>query len=554
MKIGILGYGKEGQCAEKYFTAKGQEVNVFDNFTNDDLPRFGLNSYHLILRSPSVHPQPGWSSMTKYFFDHCPCKIIGVTGTKGKGTTASLITALFEALGQKVWLVGNIGTPALEVLDQIQADDVVVYEMSSFQLWDLEKSPHIAVVLGIEPDHLNVHDDYEDYINAKANITKYQTAEDYCIYYKPNPDSKIIAKISEGKRIPYPVKSARLQKALDFLTIPGKHNRENAEAALLAVAAFYNQTLLEFIRQYPNDIKLTFERFQGLPHRLQCLRELNHVKYYDDNFATTASSLAVALNAFPDRKIVLIAGGRDKTDNQDLPEIIDLIRKHQVAKTILIGESGHLLAEQLPDAIVAESLAEAVEQAQIAAEQIAREIQVSKPAQDTTSSQNENPDQDIIDDAKQDSDTADTNKKSTTKAETVKNIRPLRANDLPPQLPKKRKYRRRQTKLVPKALEPDDSVVVLMSPAAASFDMFESVYDRGTQFQKLVRNLKSAQPEPEAEPAQPNSEARPIEPKSASSESAQTKAKPTQTKKSTAKSKQSATPKQSAKAQPQEKS
>lgn len=470
MKIGILGYGKEGQCAEKFFTAQGHEVSVFDSFTNDELPRFGLNSYNLVLRSPSVRPQPGWSSMTKYFFDHCPCKIIGVTGTKGKGTTSSLITALFEALGQKVWLVGNIGTPALEVLNDIKEDDVVVYEMSSFQLWDLEKSPHIAVVLGIEPDHLNVHEDYEDYINAKANITKHQTADDYCVYYKPNPDSKIIAKISEGKKIPYPVKSARLQKVLDFLSIPGQHNRENAEAALLAVAAFYNQTLLEFIRQYSNDIKLTFERFQGLPHRLQYLRRLNRVKYYDDNFATTSSSLAVALNAFPDRKIVLIAGGRDKTDNKDLPEIAQLIQDHKVAKTILIGESGHLLAEKVPNSIVVESLADAVAQAQIEAERLAQKVSETNRDSDTTS---------------------DSGK---TEAETIEPTASVHTENLL-ETPKKRKYTRRQPKLEPKAMAPDNSVIVLMSPAAASFDMFENVYDRGAQFQNLVQNLKSTQPD-----------------------------------------------------------
>ena len=175
MKIGILGYGKEGKSAEKYFKTKTNEIEIIDNFTTEELQQKDFSQFDLILRSPSVHPQSNFSSMTKYFFDHCPCPIIGVTGTKGKGTTCSIITDLLKNLDKNVYLIGNIGNPALDILDQLGTNDIVVYEMSSFQLWDLHKSPHIAVILGIEPDHLNVHDNYTDYINAKANIAKHQS-------------------------------------------------------------------------------------------------------------------------------------------------------------------------------------------------------------------------------------------------------------------------------------------------------------------------------------------------------------------------------------------
>lgn len=451
MKIGILGYGKEGQCAEKYFRAQDHEVVVFDQFSREDLPSLNLTGCDLILRSPSVHPQANWSSMTQYFFEHCPCKIIGVTGTKGKGTTCSIITKLFQALDQKVWLVGNIGTPALEVLDQISKDDVVVYELSSFQLWDLKRSPHIAVVLGIEPDHLNVHDSYEDYVNAKLNITKYQTPEDYCIYYKPNPDSKIIAKMSAGERIPYPGKSAKLRKALDNLAIPGQHNRNNAEAALLAVATWFKMSLKDFLKQFSADIANTLSEFEGLPHRLQFVRELNGVQYFDDNFSTTPTSLTVALDAFPEQKIILIAGGRDKTAGQDLPEIKQIIQDHQIDKLILIGESGHELALTIPEAAVAESLADAVAQARTAAEEIAAELARTK--QSTEKQPASKP--------------AEQQAKTATKTTAKKNTP--------------------SDEEVP-ASAPD--VIVLMSPAAASFDMFDNVYDRGSQFQKLVQELQ----------------------------------------------------------------
>lgn len=180
MNIAILGFGKEGKSAEKYFTGKNHEVAIFDDFTLEDLTKTNFDGFDLILRSPSVHPHSGWSSITRYFFEHCPCPIIGVTGTKGKGTTCTLITDLLRNLNESenknkttanrnIYLVGNIGTPAIDILDRLCPDDIVIYEMSSFQLWDLEKSPHVAVILGIEPDHLNVHDDLDDYVSAKSN-------------------------------------------------------------------------------------------------------------------------------------------------------------------------------------------------------------------------------------------------------------------------------------------------------------------------------------------------------------------------------------------------
>lgn len=417
MQILLLGYGKEGKSSETYFQNQGNEITVLDNFTNSDLEQIDATKYDLILRSPSVHPQAGWSSMTKYFFDHCPCPVIGVTGTKGKGTTCSIITAILQELGQKVWLVGNIGTPALDVLDKIQPQDVVVYEMSSFQLWDLEKSPHIAVVLRIEPDHLNIHDDFADYVNAKANITAHQSSQDYCIYNQQNSTSSEVAQKSAGTKLPYPIttKIPLLEEVLSVLNIPGEHNRENTEAALLAVSTYYDKTLDELLSDRKDEIKNALAKFKGLPHRLEFVRELNQVKYFDDNFCTNTASLEVALKAFPRLDIVSIIGGRDKTDNEDLPEIIKLVREHS-AYTILIGESGHAIAKTLqhsaqiaPDKY---TMAETLEDAVLVAKQQAEKlVQSNYPA------------------------------------------------------------------------------IVLMSPAAASFDMFENVYDRGSQFQNIVRKL-----------------------------------------------------------------
>ena len=185
MKIAILGYGVEGKSVERFFSNDpNNSFKIFEKITKEEAASTDFSEFDLVFRTPSLHPEPfsNWTSSTRYFFQHCPAPIIGVTGTKGKGTTCSFAAAILKAMGKTVHFLGNVGIPSLDVLPEIKADDVVVYEMSSFQLWDLEKSPHISVVLRIEPDHLDVHDGFEDYVNAKSNIVAHQTADDYCIY------------------------------------------------------------------------------------------------------------------------------------------------------------------------------------------------------------------------------------------------------------------------------------------------------------------------------------------------------------------------------------
>lgn len=409
MNIAILGYGKEGQAVENYFKNLGEKTQTFNNFTREELKKLDLSDFDLVFRSPSVPPlDPNWTSATKYFFDNCTCKIIGVTGTKGKGTTCSLIASTLESLGKTVHLVGNIGNPAINDLNKIQPDDIVVYEMSSFQLWDLNVSPNISVILGIEPDHLNVHKDFNEYIDAKSNITRHQKSEDSCIYNIYNEFSKKIANTSPAKKIPYPLSNrpANLDKLLDSLYIPGQHNRDNAEAALSAVAAFYNKSLTSLINEHFSELQTGLNNFHGLPHRLELIRELNGIKYYDDSFSTNVASTKVAVNAFPNNDLVMIVGGSSKTNYTDLPELSKLLDSENVKKVILIGESGHKLFEDYKNKkfILFETLEDAVKKAKSEAESLANPI-------------------------------------------------------------------------------------VLMSPSAASFDMFESVYDRGDRFVNIVKSL-----------------------------------------------------------------
>ncbi len=408
MKIALLGYGKEGQSTEKYFKShfNNLECDTFDSFTYDEIKMKDFSDYDMVFRSPSVPPLglPNETSMTKYFFDHCPCQIIGVTATKGKGTICSFIKSILSALKKDVHLVGNIGNPAIDILDDLKKDSVIVFELSSFQLWDIDKSPHIAVIGQLEPDHLNVHKDYDDYLSAKSHITKYQTADDFLIYFKNNPDSIKLSKCSKAQKIPYPFDIPEDVK--NAIMIPGKHNKENAIAAISAVACYKNISPDEFLTANMAEIISGLRSFKGLPHRLEFLRELNNVKYYDDNFSTNPSSTRVAIASFPSDNLIVIIGGRDKTDYRDLPEIYEILQSPQVKKIVLIGESGHELAKNYQDYrfIVSKSLKEAVDVAKAEAEKL-------------------------------------------------------------------------------------NKAIVLMSPSAASFDMFKNVYDRGDQFQTIVNNL-----------------------------------------------------------------
>ena len=215
MKIAIAGYGVEGESSFRYFSQDKSNQITIVNETTPEVPIPSgvasiigenvfekLQDFDLVVRTPGLSPHKiktngkVWSG-TNEFFDKCPATIIGVTGSKGKGTTASLIASILEEAGKKVWLIGNIGKPALDVLKDVQPEDYVVYELSSFQLWDLEKSPHIAIVLFIEQEHLNVHKDMAEYVAAKANITKHQTATDLLIYNKSN---KYCSEISSNSR------------------------------------------------------------------------------------------------------------------------------------------------------------------------------------------------------------------------------------------------------------------------------------------------------------------------------------------------------------------
>lgn len=367
MKVCIAGYGAEGKVNYEYWSKLGYDVAIADERTEvEDLPEgvhtiLGegafekLHDYDLVVRTASLNPARIFThgkiwSATNEFFAKCPAKIIGVTGTKGKGTTCTLIAEILKAAGKKVHLVGNIGVPALRELDDIKEEDIVVFELSSFQLWDLEKSPETAVVLMIEPDHMDVHASMEEYVDAKANITIHQTSEDVLVYHPSNKYTGEIASSSKARKVKYmsdegaDVKNGqviidgKIICKTEEVGLLGEHNLQNICAAVTAAWRY---------TQDADAIKKAVIQFKGLPHRLEFVRELNGVTYINDSFSSAPGATVAAIKAFK-KPVILIAGGYNK--GVDYSVLATLASELQnLKKVLLIGDVknsvAHLFSE-----------------------------------------------------------------------------------------------------------------------------------------------------------------------------------------------------------------
>jgi UDP-N-acetylmuramoylalanine--D-glutamate ligase len=371
MKVAILGFGLQGKSSFDYFSKDpGNEITICDKRTelelpNEARPRLGddyltkLDEFDLIVRSPSVHPAEivrandesilqKITTNTNEFFKACPSKnIIGVTGTKGKGTTSMLITKMLRASGKNVHLGGNIGTPPLDMLGEINPEDWVVLELANFQLIDLASSPKIAVCLMVAPEHLDWHPDVNEYIEAKQQLFRWQNPEDTAIYYALDSHSQHVASISKAQKIPYmkhpgaDVINGEViidnQKicTVDEIKLPGKHNWQNICAAL---------TVVWQIAQNVEAIKSVIKSFTGMEHRLQEVATVDGVKYYDDSFGTTPETAIVAMEAFKEPKI-LILGGSDK--GAEYSKLAEATKKNNVKAVISIGKMGPVIASAL---------------------------------------------------------------------------------------------------------------------------------------------------------------------------------------------------------------
>ena len=384
MKIALIGFGLEAKSAYDYLKSIDQN-NTFEIYDENpksktELPNgvkffgdfhdFSKIQADLIVRTPAVNPRrlpknAKITSVTNLFFEKCPAPIIGVTGSKGKGTVSSFITEILRAAGLRVHLVGNIGLPALNELSKIQKDDAVIYELSSFQLWDAQKSPHIAILNNLEVDHLDVHDGFEDYVTAKMNIAKNQTENDFFIF---NVENSIVLKNVENlkgqlKAELQPFQNynlAHIQEnyflwgdevlfETDILKIPGEHNQKNACAAMIAT--------FDFLREKGFQIEEIFDfwreglsKFTGLPHRLKFVREFEGVRFYDDSIATTPGSAIAALNSFEKPKILILGGSNKGADLSELIEKISKMPEQELRKVILMGVESSKLAQKLTQA------------------------------------------------------------------------------------------------------------------------------------------------------------------------------------------------------------
>lgn len=381
MKIALIGFGLEAKSAYDYFKSIDQN-NTFEIYDENlkskiELPNgvkffgdfhdFSKIQADLIVRTPAVNPSrlpknAKITSVTNLFFEKCPAPIIGVTGSKGKGTVSSFIAEILRAAGLKVYLVGNIGLPALNELSKIQKDDAVIYELSSFQLWDAQKSPHIAILNNLEVDHLDVHDGFEDYVAAKMNIAKNQAENDFFIFNAENPivleNVESLKNQLKAELQPFQdYNLAHIQEnhflwgnevlfETDILKIPGEHNQKNACAAMIAT--------FDFLREKGFKIEEIFDfwreglsKFAGLPHRLKFVREFEDVRFYDDSIATTPGSAIAALNSFEKPKILILGGSNKGADLSELIEKISKMPEQELRKAILIGSESEKLAQKL---------------------------------------------------------------------------------------------------------------------------------------------------------------------------------------------------------------
>lgn len=296
-----------------------------------------LSKFDIIIKSPGVPPQPEFdevketmTSATQIFLDSIAdsgATVIGITGTKGKSTTASLMHAVLQAAGLDSYLVGNIGNPAISELDNVSDRTIFVYELSSYQLMDLTVSPHIAIITSFMPEHLDYHGSLEAYRDAKSNIAKFQTADDLVFFNETSEGAKQIAAAGNGKKIGYTAKDAAI--AVEETKLKGSHNQLNI-AAVSAVA-----THLDIEKDI---IRNAIQTFEPLPHRLQSLGTIDGIEWIDDAISTTPESTIAALEALGNKVSTLIVGGKDR--GIDYTPLVDYLTKHPVEHLILMPETG----------------------------------------------------------------------------------------------------------------------------------------------------------------------------------------------------------------------
>lgn len=358
-RIAVLGLGVSNRPLVKLLLAAGCTVTGCDRIAREkldaevlELEKLGCtlslgDSYldnveaDILFRTPGMHPgHPAIEALRsrgamvtsemEVFFEVCPCRIIAVTGSDGKTTTTTLISEMLKAEGYKVWLGGNIGTPLLPLVREMRETDMAVVELSSFQLMDMTRSPSRALVTNLAPNHLDVHKDMEEYVDAKKNIFRFQNENGLLVL---NADNEITSGFTGNGRTVFfsrqgqgyvDVRNGIIcrggEKVLNTsdILIPGVHNIENYMAAIAMVEGLVSDDTVRHIAK----------TFGGVEHRIELVRIKDGVRFYNDSIASSPSRTIAGLRSF-EEKVILIAGGYDKHIPYDVlgPEICQHVKK-----------------------------------------------------------------------------------------------------------------------------------------------------------------------------------------------------------------------------------
>ena len=374
--ITVIGIGISNLPLIKYLVSLGTNVTACDRRSAEDLGenyteleklgvKFNLGDGYLNnLSGDMIFKTPGMrydvpellkakengsivTSEMEVFFEVCPSHIIAVTGSDGKTTTTTLIHKMMTDAGYKTWLGGNIGNPLLTDTEKMKENDWVILELSSFQLHTMRKSPEIAVITNISPNHLDMHKDYKEYIDAKKNIMLYQNEGDTLIVNADNQVTADIGKSASGA-VKYFSRNGMADVYLDGniikrgiveilnikdIKIPGMHNVENYMAAIAAVSGLVSKEVIVNVAK----------TFGGVEHRIELVRTLDGVKYYNSSIDSSPNRTINTLRVFPN-KVIMIAGGKDKGIPYD--EIGPALAEH-VKVLILIGATSDKIQEAL---------------------------------------------------------------------------------------------------------------------------------------------------------------------------------------------------------------
>lgn len=355
-RILIIGYGVEGKATEAFLRKHcvNVEIGIADKNEGENYLK-KQSAYDLAIKSPGVHPSLvtiPYTTATNIFFANYKGKSIGVTGTKGKSTTSTLIYEILKKAKKDVYLGGNIGEPAINFLDKLNDASWTVLELSSFQLQDIKTGPNIAVVLMITSEHLDYHKDTMQYVQAKRNILKFQTRNDSAIFNRDYPASNESDMYTEGKvfyvsreretdnacfafdgkiKVRIRGQDAKIAKTSDIKLL-GKHNIENVCAAVMAAKLVDIPTKV---------VTSVLNTFPGLPDRLEYVGEKLGISFYNDSLSTVPEATIEALETFSDKVGTLIAGGHER--GIDYAELGKYLAKSSVKTLILFPPSGERL-------------------------------------------------------------------------------------------------------------------------------------------------------------------------------------------------------------------